>query len=91
MDVGISVDQCGPQTDPNEIMVAVIRDARDHILEADREIVSVVRALGGTGSQYRRERNKAIRAVVSEIYPSPESCSGGQVAPRAQAHLRICT
>ena len=37
----------------------------------DREILSLVRNLGGNASSYRRERGRAIRAAISEIYSPP--------------------
>ena len=43
--------------------------------------MSVVQALGGKGSQYRRERNKAIRAVVSEIYSRPRVTAAAKLLP----------
>ena len=47
---------------------SLIRDDRDAVREANGEIMNVVRALGGSDRKFRRHRNKALKAVVSEFY-----------------------
>ena len=37
----------------------------------NEEILSLISDLGGNASRYKRERSKALRAVVSEIYSPP--------------------
>ena len=39
----------------------------EEMRELDREIMSIVKSLGGNSSKYCRERNRAVRAGVSEI------------------------
>ena len=37
----------------------------------NQEILSLISDLGGNATRYKRERSKAMRAVVSEIYSPP--------------------
>ena len=47
----------------------------------DGEILNVVKALGGNSGKYRRERSRAIRAVVSEIYSPPRVTAAARRLP----------
>ena len=49
-------------------MAVLTKDARKDIVESSDEIMCVIRALGGNGRKYMRERTRGIKAVVSEIY-----------------------
>ena len=60
-----------PEQDLKELFSIMTRDAVAQVKEHNREILSVVRALGGDAGKYKRERKTAIRAVVSEIYSPP--------------------
>ena len=53
----------------------------DELREIDAEILSVVRSLGGNASRYRRERGRALRAVVSEIYSPPRVSAVAKLCP----------
>ena len=44
---------------------------REAAREVEDRIMSVVGSLGGNTFKYRRERGKAFRAIVSEIYSPP--------------------
>ena len=48
------VDDSG--SDLRELMSVLTRDEREEVREADAEIMSVVRALGGSDRKFRRER-----------------------------------
>ena len=41
----------------------------EEVRAANDEVMSIVSSLGGNSSKYRRERGKALRAIVNEIYP----------------------
>ena len=41
----------------------------------------IVGSLGGNSSRYRRERGRAIRAIVSEIYPPPRVSAVAKLCP----------
>ena len=45
------------------------------------EIFSVAQALGGSSTQYKRERQKGIRAVVSEISSPPRVTTATKLVP----------
>ena len=53
----------------------------EEVNQLDQEILSIVNNLGGNSAKYRRERSRAVRAVVSEIY-SP---------PRVSAVAKLCS
>ena len=57
------------------------RDAVAQVKEHDREILSVIKALGGNAGQYKRERKAAMRAVVSEIYSPPRVTAAAKLLP----------
>ena len=56
--------------DLKEHVKTLIRDAKDEVLAPNKDIMIVVRALGGISQKYRRERSCAIN-VVSEVYVPP--------------------
>ena len=55
------------ECDLKELKRALTRDAKDELSKANRDILSVVRALGGDHNRYKRER-RAVKAIVSEVY-----------------------
>ena len=63
-----------------ELMKMWDAGTREEAREADGEILNVIRQLGGNIAKYRRERGRAMRATVSDIY-SP---------PRVSAVARLC-
>ena len=50
-------------------------------MAADKEIMSVVWALGGDSQRYKRERGRAFQAVVSEIYSLPRATAAIKLLP----------
>ena len=60
-----------PESDFKELFALLRREEKNEIAEANREILEVVRSLGGDKGKYRRERQRALKAVVSEIYSPP--------------------
>ena len=68
---GMDIDIVEPETDLKELMSVLTRDAKKQIKETNNEILSVIRALGGDGNRYKRERQKSIKAVISEVYSPP--------------------
>ena len=65
------LEQDQPDTEFRELMNVLRRDEREEVAEANREIMNIVKSLGGNSGRCRRERAKALRAVVSEIYSPP--------------------
>ena len=51
------------------------------IVEANNEILSVIRSVAGNVGKYKRERNKALRAVVSEVYSAPRNTAAINLLP----------
>ena len=69
MDLHLIEDK--PDTDLNKLTALLQRDEKLEIQDANREILAVIRSLGGDRGRYRREGKRAIRHVVSEIYSPP--------------------
>ena len=72
-ELGMDIDlvQENVDTDLKELMAVLRRDEKLEIEETNREIMIVLRSLGADTAQYRRERKRSIRAVVSEINSLP--------------------
>ena len=79
MDIGVIDEQ--PETDLKDSMSVLQRGERSEIAQHDREIVAVIKSLGGDGNRYRRERKRAIRHVVSEIYSPPRVTAATKLLP----------
>ena len=73
------VDDSGD--DLRELMKVLTRDEREEVRRANSEIMSVVRSLGGNDRRFRRERSRAIKAVVSEIYSPPRVTASVKLLP----------
>ena len=54
---------------------------RSEVEESNNEILSVVRSLAGNVSSYKRERNRALKAVVSEVYSAPRVTAAVKLLP----------
>jgi hypothetical protein len=68
-------------TDLDSLMAVLTKDARKEITEANNDIMGVIRALGGNGRRYMRERTRGIKAVVSEIYSPPRVTAATKLLP----------
>ena len=79
MDIDL-VDYC-PETYLMELFSIMTKDARREIVEHENEIFQVMRHLGGDGPKYKRERQRAVRAVVSEIYSPPRVTAAIKLLP----------
>ena len=71
--------------DLKELMSVLTRDARWAIIAMNAEILSVVQGLGGSSTQYKRERQKGIRAWVSEIYSLPRVTAATKLLPELRS------
>ena len=81
-DPGMDIDVVdSPEIELAELLNVVTRDVREEIKEHERDIIGVVRALGGSASKYRRERRAALRAVVAEIYSLPRVTAAAKLLP----------
>ena len=70
-----------PETDLKELFSVTTRDTRAEIADDEREIIAVIRSLGGDGHKYRRERQRAVKRVVSEIYSPPRVAAAIKLLP----------
>ena len=79
MDLNVIGD--GPDTEFEKLAATLQRDEREQVREANREMIAVIKSLGGDGQKYRRERANALRAVVSEIYSPPRVTAASKLLP----------
>ena len=77
----MDIDFVNTDEELRELMAVLTRDARKEIVEHDNEIMAVVRALGGDSQRYRRERSKAVKAIVAEIYSPPRVTAAAKLLP----------
>ena len=80
-EAAMDIDVVEHSDDLRELFAVLQRDEKMAIQEADDEILAVIKSLGGSGSRYRRERQKALRAVVSEIYSPPRVTAATKLLP----------
>ena len=82
-DLGMDIDlvESKPETDLKELFAVLCRDEKEAIREAEQDILAIVRSLGGDRGKYKRERMKAVRAVVSEIYSPPRVTAATKLLP----------
>ena len=86
MDVGI-VDS---NDDLRELFSTLLRDEKSEICEADREIMAVVRSLGGNAGKYRRERQRALKHMVAEVYSPPRVTAATKLLPELRIDSWLC-
>ena len=73
-----------PATDLKELMAVLQRDEKVEVREANDEILSIIKTLGGDQNKYRRERQRAVRAIVSEVYSPPRVTAATKLLPELQ-------
>ena len=70
-----------PEVELAELLSVMTRDYVDELKQNEKDIIGVVKALGGCPNRYRRERRAALRAVVSEIYSPPRVTAAAKLLP----------
>ena len=80
MDVDV-VDKLEPDTEFKELLSVLQREERAQVAEANDDILAIVRSLGGDRGKYKRERAKALKAVVSEVYSPPRVTAASKLLP----------
>ena len=80
---GMDVDliEQNPDMELKELKAVLTRDAWQQVKECEVEIMSVIKALGGNGVKYQRERRRAVKAVVSEVYSPPRVTAATKLLP----------
>ena len=73
----ITAEDC----DLKDLMNSMTRSDKEEIQTVNREIMSVIRSLGGSQQRYRRERSRAVKAIVSEIYSPPRVTAATKLLP----------
>ena len=54
-----------------ELFSILQRDEKHEVMRNDQEIMAIIKSLGGDRGWYRRERTRALKAIVSEVYLPP--------------------
>ena len=81
MVIDVIEDRNDDHTDLDSLMAILTKDTRKEIVEANDEIMGVIRELGGNGRKCMRERTRGINAVVSEIYSPPRVKAATKLLP----------
>ena len=77
---GMEIDAItADDSDLADLLKTLARDAKAEMSTVNREIMSVIRALGGNRQKYKRERSRAVKAIdrVQDLLTS-EGDSGDQ-------------
>ena len=81
-DPGMDVDLVERGDSDFRMLIAhVSRELREEARAIDGHILQIVDSLGGSTGKYRRERGKAARAVLSEIYSPPRVTAMAKMCP----------
>ena len=77
MEIDVITEECGLK----DLIKAMSRDAKQEMSTVNRAILSAIRALGGDQQRYKRERSRAVKAIVSEIYSPPRVTAATKLLP----------
>ena len=77
-------------TDLMDLMATLTRDAKKEIDESNQEILAVIRSMGGNSKRYQRDRQKAMKAIVSEIYSPPRVTAAVKLLPELKLMPGLC-
>ena len=84
----VAVDQGGSEgsVDSGDAAMAELERAlnlayRDEMRDDDREFLQVIGQLGGSRHRYLRERRRAVKHIVSEIYSPPRVTAAAKLLP----------
>ena len=84
-------DDAGMEIDLAEMQasMAILRgDEKEELAEVERQFMSMFRSLRGNSMKYRRERKKAVRAIVSETDSPPRvTAAAAKFLPELRVHL----
>ena len=82
MDIDSALGQSGTDiAELIEFMAVLERDGEAAVEAANQDIMAVLKSPGGSGGRCRRERQRAIRAVVFEIYSPPRATAAAKLLP----------
>ena len=57
------------------------RDIKDEVKKDEADTIATIRATGGCIQSYRRERRRAVKAMVSEVYSPPRITAACKLLP----------
>ena len=77
----MEIDKVTAEDDLRDLMAVMTRDVREEVRQHNDEIIAVVRALGGSPKAYRRERSRAIRSMVAEVYSPARVTTATKLLP----------
>ena len=83
IDPGMDIDvvEKDEDVDFDELVKHWDLNTKRQVDEVDNKIMQIVRTLGGNAIQYRRERGRALRAVLSEIFSPPRVTAMAEMCP----------
>ena len=69
------------ENDLKDLLAVLTRDVRDEVKKDEADIIATIRAMGGCAQSYRRERRRAVKAMVSEVYSPPRVTAACKLFP----------
>ena len=68
-------------TDFRELAKMWTKDMKEQLKKTNEEILSLIDSLGGNKHQYRKERARGLKHIVSEIYSPPRVTAAAKLLP----------
>ena len=65
----------------------MIRDTKDEVTMDEADISATIRSMGGCTQSYRKERRRAGKAMVSEVYSPPRVTAAFRLFPELKVIL----
>ena len=65
----------------DEFVGLLAKEEQEEVGECNREIMKVVKGLGGNGRSYIRERRSAVNRIIAEVYSGPRVTSAAKLLP----------
>ena len=71
----------------DDLLAVMTRDIKDEVKQEEADIIATIRAMGGCTESYGKERQRAVKAVVSEVYSPPRVTAACQLLPELEVIL----
>ena len=65
----------------DEFVGLMAHEEQEEMNECNREIMKVIKELGGNGKSYIRKRKKAVNRIIAEVYSGPRITSAAKLLP----------
>ena len=69
-------------SDFKDLFAVMTRNLREEAKRNEEDIIATIRAMGGCIQSYRKERRRAVKAMVSEVYSPPRFTAACKLFPK---------